>query len=532
MLRTLLKKEASESVSRLLYNRKNGKRRSEGVFALFALLFAYCFGCVAYFAYFLFGMLCETLTEVGLDWLYFALCGLLATVTGILGSVFTAYSTLYKAKDNDLLFSLPIPPRTILLVRMLKVYLYGWLFEALLLLPAELAYCHTVSYSATQMLCFLPVLLFVPIFAFFLSCLLGSVLALLSGFVRNKTVVQMVTSLLALGLYFGFLYKGEEWALYLIQNSASLESAVRKAFFPFYLMGLGAIGDPLSLLGFSVIPLALAVLLWLLLSKSLLRLGTVNRGERKTVSRSKTYREKSVTGALFGKELLRFRTCAAYMLNSGIGGVMLLVAAIVLPFKGAELSEVFRLLPSGETYLPLMIPAFLCLMLSNSVISAPSISLEGDTLWILQSSPVGGWKILLAKFKFHLLIAGVPALIFFLVGTLVFQIQLAETICSFLFTLAFLLASDAFGLVMGLKFPHLHWTSETAAVKQSMSVLFSMLGCWATLILLVVGYALLHERMGNILFLLSGSLLLALVTAALLYWIKRSGSRIIERLCA
>ena len=43
------------------------------------------------------------------SWLYFALMGGLGLCLGAFGSVFNTFSSLYLAKDNDLLLSLPIP---------------------------------------------------------------------------------------------------------------------------------------------------------------------------------------------------------------------------------------------------------------------------------------------------------------------------------------------------------------------------------------------------------------------------------------
>lgn len=60
-----------------------------------------------------------------MDWLYFALMGLLAILLGSFGSVFNTYSGLYLAKDNDLLLSMPIPVNAIMGARLLSVYLLG-----------------------------------------------------------------------------------------------------------------------------------------------------------------------------------------------------------------------------------------------------------------------------------------------------------------------------------------------------------------------------------------------------------------------
>ena len=75
--------------------------------------------------------LCAPLLSAGLGWLYFALAGILAVVLAVVGSVFLTQATLYEAKDNELLLSLPIPPSKILLARMLSLYVQNFLFGGL-----------------------------------------------------------------------------------------------------------------------------------------------------------------------------------------------------------------------------------------------------------------------------------------------------------------------------------------------------------------------------------------------------------------
>ena len=75
-----------------------------------------------------------------MGWLYFALMGLLAILLGAFGSVFTTYSGLYLAKDNDLLLSLPIPVNTLIAARLLGVYLMGLMYSGVVMLPAIIVY--------------------------------------------------------------------------------------------------------------------------------------------------------------------------------------------------------------------------------------------------------------------------------------------------------------------------------------------------------------------------------------------------------
>ena len=84
--------------------------------------------------------LCGPLAAAGLDWLYFALMGGIAMLLGAFGSIFNTYAGLYLAKDNDLLLSLPIPVRSIILSRLLSVYLMGLLYSGVVTIPAAIVY--------------------------------------------------------------------------------------------------------------------------------------------------------------------------------------------------------------------------------------------------------------------------------------------------------------------------------------------------------------------------------------------------------
>ena len=51
---------------------------------------------------------CEPFAALGIEWAYFAIMGVMSLTFCIIGGAMTAYSTIYKAKDNEFLLSLPI----------------------------------------------------------------------------------------------------------------------------------------------------------------------------------------------------------------------------------------------------------------------------------------------------------------------------------------------------------------------------------------------------------------------------------------
>ena len=57
-----------------------------------------------------------------------------------------------------------------------------------------------------------------------------------------------------------------------------------------------------------------------------------------------------------------------------------------------------------------MLTAALCMLASMNDMAAPSVSLEGKSLWLLQSLPVTPWQVLRAKLRLQLLLTAIPVL--------------------------------------------------------------------------------------------------------------------------
>ena len=121
MFKALLKKQFMEINSWLLQDKKSGKRRSVGGMVLLIAVYVVLFASLGVVFYGTGLTLCEPMTELGLSWFYFAVMGLLSVLLGVFGSVFNTFATLYKAKDNELLLSMPIPPVCIIASRLLGV---------------------------------------------------------------------------------------------------------------------------------------------------------------------------------------------------------------------------------------------------------------------------------------------------------------------------------------------------------------------------------------------------------------------------
>ena len=186
MLKVLIKKQLLEINRGLFVNRKTGEAKSKSAIILSVAGFAglMLFLCLTFF--FLFSPLVAPLKKAGLGWFYFCLTGGIAIVFGTFGSVFNTFSTLYLSKDNDFLLSMPIPPKYVMLSRLVGVYLLGATYSLAVSLPTTIAYFVYGSPTAIEILASLFACFTETLFVAVLSCLLGYVVAKISVKLKNK----------------------------------------------------------------------------------------------------------------------------------------------------------------------------------------------------------------------------------------------------------------------------------------------------------------------------------------------------------
>lgn len=532
MLKTLLKKQMAEIFRNYFYDPKKNKMRSKGAtiayIALYALLMVGLLGGI--FALMAVG-LCGPLVEASMDWLYYLLMGLIAVLLGTFGSVFSTYSSLYLSKDNDLLLSMPIPVRCVMASRLLGVYLLGLMYAAVVIVPAVIVYWLTAPVTAGTIVGGVLMVLIVSVIVMVLSCLLGWVVARISLKLKNKSFITVILSLLFLAAYYFVYYKAQALITLLVENAAVYGMKIRGSAYLLYLFGCVGAGDWLAMLIVTVTQAALLALTMWGIARSFLKIATATGSVKKVRFEHKAVRAQSTQRALFGKELRRFTASPNYMLNCGLGILMLTAAGIALIIKGGALGQTLADVFSGNVgVVPVLMCAAVCLLASMNDMAAPSVSLEGKSLWLAQSLPVVPWQVLRAKLDVQIVLTGVPVLFCALCMVITLPGSALEKVLLVVVALLYTLLSALAALALGLKMPNLTWTNETTPIKQSGCVMLSLFANWFYAIALGGLYFL----CGNVLSAAAYLAIFAVVTAAgsalLLRWVKKQGARIFAAL--
>lgn len=492
MFKALLKSKLSAFFASFSGAGSNKKKKPQSpvVKVLLIILFVFLVG----YLMFAFGAITVALDfatfETGEKWVSQTVAALMASLLCVIGSVFTVKTQIFESKDNELLLAMPIPPKYIFFSRIVMLLVVNYALEAMVLVPSFATHAVLVGYTFFEALCSLVVFILIPFFTISLSVFVAWIISIISSRVRNKTLVSVLFTTLFMGVYlfacgmFGaFAGASEEESV-----PTTVDFSPLKKTYLFYWMGSAmAEANILSLLYVVLCTVIPAVIVYWLLNRSFVKILTTNIGIKKIKYVEKEQTVSTPEKALFGKELKRLFTSSAYILNSGMGSIMTIIGAVMLTFLGAEILPIASEEPMIATFIPPVATMMIIFMSSMNIISAPSISLEDKSLWILQVAPIDPAKVLMAKIKLHLVVSAPCALIAIIIVAVALKFTLIDAILAIIATMAVVCLTAYFGLFLGLKFPKFDWQNETVAVKQGFAVFGSMLGSMLFAMILFAG---------------------------------------------
>lgn len=493
MLKSLIKIRLQGIFMRSMKGSKKQKiTAGKIIFMLFILVYiAAVFGTM--FGY-MFDQILKPFTMIGFEWLYFGIMAVLVVLLCFIGSVFTTQQEIYGAKDNELLLSMPIKTRDILLSRIFVVLIINYVYEALVAIPCFIVYFSQVPFNIIKLLFFIIVIITLPLLALALSCVFGWIMAMIMKRIRNKTIITMIISLGFLGLYFYVINKLPEYLLSLIANGKTIGEAIRNTLFLIYYLSIAiSETDIVSLILYLLCVLLPFALVIYLLSKNFISIATSKALSKKVKLKDSDIKFSSQKLALFKRELKHFTSNPMVMLNAALGIAFTVVMAGALLVKGTELLEMLEIIPAQfeDMINEFMVPV-LCLAViatnSMNIISSALISLEGNRLWIIKSLPIKTIDILQSKLALHLALCIPPGLIFSIIGSIVFSLNIIDCLIVIIVPVVFTIFEALFGLLVNLWKPKFDWVNETVVVKQSASVMITLFSTMGLVILIGICY--------------------------------------------
>ena len=470
-------------------NSSKNKKSSIGRVLLFVFLFAYV--GVVFIGMFgvLFSTLIEPLHSLNIDWLYFAIMALMIVMLCFVGSVFITYHEIYEAKDNELLMSMPIRNRDILLSRIFTILLLNYIYELLVAVPAFYVYITTLGMTILHVLLFLLVILTLPLFVLALSCLFGWILAHILVHIRNRNIFTVVFSLLFMFVYFYLINYAENYVIWLVSHGETIANAIKNSVFPLYHLAIALQdGNMISFLIYLVCAILPFIVVIYLLSTNFIKLATSKPKVKKIEYKEKVIKVNTIQKALLLREIKHLTSNAMVMLNGVIGVVFCLIAAIALIIYVDDLNMIFIYMPEMLEFKTPIICLMMMTMCSMNIISASLISLEGNRLWILKSLPIDSRDILLSKLALQFVVCVPPLVILAIMTCIIFQVTLLDTLLVVITPILVTLFIDLMGLLLNLLKPKFDWVNETICIKQSMPSMITMFCAMGLTFMIVVIY--------------------------------------------
>ncbi len=540
MLSTLIKIRLKGMLATMASKGKKKNKIGKGTIILYTLLAIYLLGVFYFMFASMFGTLISSLHAFSLEWVYFAVVGAIAFTLAFIGSVFLAQQELYNAKDNDLLFSMPIKKMDILLSRVFSILILNYVYVGLVYIPAAIVFIQNKGFEFMQFVFFTMSFLSLPFLILAVSCFFGWIIANVMKRITHKNIVVLAMYSIFLGGYFYIIFAGQQYIMEFFQQGEKIADIVKNVLPPLYFMAVG-IYD-VNYMYFAIYLLCMIIpfiLVIYVLSKNFISLSTSKPKTKHIAYVEKEMKQNSMTKALLLRELRHFTNNPIIILNAAMGTIMTLMACVgVVYVYIAQADMVDELLTLVNTIeMKEYVPAIAILMVATTssvnVISASSISLEGNSLWILKSLPIRVMDILNTKLLFHI-IACIPAgLILSIFVSILLKLSILDTIVVILVPILLTLFVSAFGLIMNLWKPKFDWVNENAVVKQGMPVLITMFSSMGLVFLSPVAFYQFFDGFMNVTqFLYLVILVLVVVDASLYYLINTWGVRKFDTLSA
>lgn len=429
-------------------------------------------------------MLAEQLVTYNLTYIVLTIFIMITSLLTIIEGIYKSQGILFEAKDNDLLFSLPISKSKIFFTRLFKLISFEFLYNSLFMVPAMIVYAMFEKTNINFYIISFIMLILLPIIPTIIACIIGYIIKGIASRSKAKNIVQIVLTTIMLLFIFYASFNMQGFIANITQNANSINDAITKIYYPaglyIKLIQNFNILDLVTLLAINIIPAIIFVYIAsIFYFKITSRLGEKGNNKKKAnwaKDENKTFKVKTQLSGLINKEIKRFLSSPVFVINAGFGIILVAVftIAITINFDGIIESmmhgnDIGISIDDIKAILPKIYYGFIVFASCMTSITSSMISLEGKSFNITKSLPVAPEKILLAKVLASNIISIPIVLISDVIFFVAFKINITDIVFILLASVIMPTVTALIGILMNLTYPKMDATSDTEVVKQSMS---------------------------------------------------------------
>ncbi len=439
------------------------------------------------------GGLVYGLCYLGLSDIVPAYLTVLSSVLIVAFGIFTAGNRIFGEHGYDILASMPLKPRSIVISRFLGLYTADLLLTIVIMLPGIIVYgvCrqpgigfYFIGLSGT---------LLIPAIPLVLSVLCGTFILAISSRMKRKSMIQTVLRiLLVVGIMLGSFGMEDITNNFTTEQLTDLAKTIGTVFQSVYppaiwLNEAMLQADILQLGLFLLVSAAVVVVTIVITVQSfhaiIRRMRSFTAKHNYKIGRMES---RGLLKTLYFREAKRYFSSGIYVINTIIGPILGTIMSVALCI--VDVSTIKNMLPIAidiAGLLPFAFSAVFCMMTTTSV----SISMEGKQFWIIKSLPIPAKALLNSKLLLNLSLM----LPFYLASEIAMSIALKPSLSELIWLLfipaSLILFVVVLGITVNLKFHSFDWEKEEAVVKQSLpAVLGGFAGFFVSLLVGIAVY--------------------------------------------
>ncbi|NLL66645.1 MAG: hypothetical protein GX236_02945 [Clostridiaceae bacterium] len=489
-----LQVNARYGLSNALYNIKNDKKalwKSIGMGLIILIALAEVIGIYTFMMF----QLYKSALIINTPQVVLTMAAVVSGIIVLIFGIFYILSTVFLAKDTELLASLPISQGNIFLSKFILVLLGEYPFAFFLMMPPVIIYGIGQKMGAIYYILAVICTLFIPLVPLVISALLSLLLMNIVSRSRHRDMITIIGSIILLvGIVLGQNYflsrvpeNQQEFLTGLLQSSNAIIEFMGRAFPPaIWITKIlsGTVPEALINLVYLILISTAAFGLVYLLASFIYQRGATAQFET-GISTGKTklsYKSSSQILTIFKIEWLTLLRTPIYALNSLVM-VFMAPLMMMLPMFGGNLANdpdiqfVYQLIENSEltSALVLIVAGLITLFaLINPAVSS-TFSREGKNYWILKNIPVKPEVQVYGKLLAGYSISFIAAILSASMAMLSFKISMVSTIMIVVLSTAALIPISAVGIYIDLIRPKLVWNNPQEAIKQNLNVVIAML---------------------------------------------------------
>ena len=449
----------------------NKDRKAKKVYVALSATLLFLVALVAVYV----GMLVYGYVAIGIEEVIPAYLIMISSMIMLAFGLFKAGSVIFGQKGYDILCSLPVSSKSIVIARIIRMYVENIIFTLVIMMPGIIVYGLLIKPAVSFYLVGIIVILLVPFVPMTISIIIGALITSISSRTKHKSIIgAIIPIIIVVGslLFTGRLSAVEgQLTPEMLASLAGVVTGIIENVYPpavwFGNMMLGACDIEAVLFifaSFAVLGITVYVI-----GANFQRIcqalyGTVAKHDFTMGAQEQHY----VAVTLVKREFKRYFASTVYLSNTIMGPILAVAMTVSLFFIDLESS--LAMLPikiDVVGILPLAIGTIFCIMNTTST----SLSMEGKEWWLIKSLPLTSKQILDAKLLMNLILFGPFYVVAVVISIIALKPSGLEIIWMIISPATLILFSCVWGLFINLKVPVFNWENETSIVKQSVSAL-------------------------------------------------------------